>query len=239
MVNRFKKISEINIEDRNSWEDNLFLTFDIDWANDKVIEYCLDIIEKANIKSTWFVTHECKILDRLRENPNIELGIHPNFNFLLNGDIKNGRNSEEIIDNILKIVPTAKSIRSHAMTQSSNLLQLFYTKGLIFDCIHFIPSQSNIELSPWKLWNNLIKIPYFWEDDLHCIYKEKPNINLLKDKKGLKVFDFHPIHVFLNTEKLSRYNKIKLNQQDFEFISKSINNKFWGSKDILNELIYL
>jgi len=38
-----------------------------------------------------------------------------------------------------------------------------------------------------------------------CIYDTNTSIQLLIQRDGLKVFDFHPIHVFLNTEDLARY----------------------------------
>lgn len=71
----FGNIGEIDLENPSSYQ-KIFLTFDIDWASDEVLEYCIDIIEKANVKATWFVTHETPLLERLRANPNFELGIH-------------------------------------------------------------------------------------------------------------------------------------------------------------------
>ena len=135
----------------------------------------------------------------LKDNKNIELGIHPNFNFLLNGDFRNGRNAEEIVDRLLEIVPNANCVRSHAMTQSSGLLELFYNKGLTHDCNHFIPEQTEIILKPWSIWNGLIKVPYFWEDDINCVSENRTAINDLVNRKGIKVFDFHQIKGKSNT----------------------------------------
>ena len=56
------------------------------------------------------------------------------------------------------------------MTQSSGLLALFKDMGLTYDANHFVPVQTGIELKPWKLWNDLIRVPYFWEDDVHVLY---------------------------------------------------------------------
>ncbi|NQW41860.1 MAG: hypothetical protein HQ463_00305, partial [Bacteroidetes bacterium] len=215
----------------------IFLTFDVDWASDEVIADSLNIVEKQDIKSTWFVTHNSPILERLKENENIELGIHPNFNFLLNGDFRNGRNAEEVVDRLLEIVPNAKSVRSHAMTQSSGLLELFYNKGLTHDCNHFIPEQTEIILKPWYLWNNLIKVPYFWEDDINCVSENRTAINDLVNRKGIKVFDFHPIHVFLNIENIDRYYKIRNFQKETDKLLPYINTKEIGVKDLLKQLI--
>lgn len=205
----FSKISDVDLSVPASWQDKIFLTFDIDWAHDDVLDYSIRLVEKADVCATWFVTHETKLLDRLRENPKFELAIHPNFNFLLNGDLSKGGNVRHIIEKMMDIVPDASSVRSHSMTQSTNILDAFAACGLKYECNHFIPHQAGIALSPWKTWNGLVKVPYFWEDDINCIYGDNTPISSLLSFDGIKVFDFHPIHVFLNTENLKRYESCR------------------------------
>jgi hypothetical protein len=134
----FDRIRDID----SDFNRKIFLTFDIDWCSDKVLSFLLDILEKYNVRATIFVTHDTYLLDRIRENNNIELGIHPNFNFLLNGDFRLGKNVEEIIEYCLKLVPDAISVRSHSMTQSSTILSNFAQYGLKYDCNHYIPKNS-------------------------------------------------------------------------------------------------
>lgn len=233
----FEVVSNISLADSSSWEGKIFLTVDIDWASDDVLIYAVDLLERHNISATFFVTHNTPVLARLRSNPKFELGIHPNFNFLLNGDFRNGRCAEEVVDRLLNIVPEAKSVRSHSMTQSSILLDLFFEKGLTHESNHFIPEQLHIELRPWQHWAGLVKVPYFWEDDVYCLTKENSSMESLLLRKGLKVFDFHPIHIFLNTENMSRYNRCRGVLGDHEKLSSYINNDFFGTRDRLLELI--
>src|SRR5688572_22770431 len=87
---RFGRISEIRPDDEASWRDRIFLTIDIDWASDEVIADTAALVEEAGVAATWFVTHDTPQIGRLRANPLFELGIHPNFNFLLDGDGRNG-----------------------------------------------------------------------------------------------------------------------------------------------------
>lgn len=216
----FATISKINPELVDSWAEPLFITFDIDWACDEVLVDTINLVEQIDIEATWFVTHDTPLLKRLRANPKFELGIHPNFNFLLNGDPRNGRTAEEVVNRLLTVVPEAKSVRSHSMTQSSNILQVFLDRGLTHDANHFIPEQAEIELKPWQIWNGLIKVPYFWEDDAACIYAKNTPIKELTKRGGLKVFDFHPIHVFLNTESLARYERTREIHHNPEALSK-------------------
>jgi hypothetical protein len=95
------------------------------------------------------------------------------------------------------------------LTQSTNLLQIFLDKGLTHDANHFIPEQTEIEIKPWRLWTGLVKVPHFWEDDIACLCNDNTPMPELIKRPGLRVFNFHPIHVFLNTENLERYESTR------------------------------
>jgi hypothetical protein len=232
---KFENIKNIDISNPSTWQDKIFVTFDLDWCSDEVLSYTLDIVEEYDIKATFFVTHHTPLLVRMRANPKIELSIHPNFNFLLEGDFRYGKNIEEVIKYYKDIVPEAVSVRSHSMTQSSKILDSFEKFGILYDCNTFIPFSSGIELKPYKHWTNkLIKVPYFWEDDVHCLYEWEWNVEKFIKYKGIKVFDFHPIHIFLNTEDLDRYNRYK--QIKVNFNSKSELSKYRDIADMAHIL---
>jgi hypothetical protein len=196
----------------------------------------LDIIEEYDIKATFFVTHNTPLLERMRANPKIELGIHPNFNFLLEGDFRYGKNIKEIIKYYKDIVPEAVSVRSHSLAQSSKMLDSFEEFGLIYDCNTFIPFSSGIEVSPYNITNKLIKVPHFWEDDVHCLYEWDWNVEKFLKYKGIKVFDFHPIHIFLNTEHLDRYVVSRRNSNEGILLSK-FRYMGYGTYNFLLDLI--
>lgn len=206
---KFGKISCIDTEQPSTWLDTTFLTFDMDWAHDEVLADTIDLVERAGISASWFVTHETPLLARLRVNPLFDIGIHPNFNHLLMGDDRNGPNADEVVKRLLELVPDAKSVRSHSLTQNSQLLELFRLAGLTHDCNHFIPAESGISLKPWPMSNGLIRVPHLWEDDVACHSRDGRPIQELLALPGLKVFDFHPIHVFLNSEAMERYESAR------------------------------
>ena len=187
---------------------------------------------------TW-TAHDTTLLERLRNNPKFELGIHPNFNFLLAGDPRNGSTAEEVVDNLLEIVPEAKVVRSHSITQSSRLLDIFASKGLTHDCNHFIPEQASIELKPYLCWTGVIKVPYFWEDAAACMTDLNTPISKLVHRAGLRVFNFHPIHVFLDTEELRRYEQARPNYQNLLELIKLKNQDDNGTRDRLKRLLGL
>ena len=233
----FGSISQIRPKDPSTWENKLFLTFDVDWAHDDVISDTIDLLERADITTTWFVTHETPLLDRIRANPKFELGIHPNFNFLLAGNPIKGATASEVVDRLLEIVPEAKVIRSHSTTQSSRLLDIFADKGLTHDCNHFVPEQAVIELKPYHCWTSLIKVPYFWEDAV--VFKGKINTPIAKltHRPGLRVFNFHPIHVYLNTDELFRYEQARPHFQNPPALFELRNINDNGTRDILKKFL--
>ena len=204
---RFGTISEIVACEENTW-NKIFLSFDMDWACDEVLADSITLVEEADIDVTWFVTHDTPLLSRIRCNPKFELGIHPNFNFLMEGDPRNGRNTEEVIDRMLAIVPEAKSVRSHSLLQSERLVSIFAAKGLTHVSNFFIPLDRGINLKPWQLWNGITAVPHCWQDNVSCMIDTVIQPPVLMDK-GIKVLNFHPIHVFLNTDRSDRYESTR------------------------------
>jgi hypothetical protein len=212
-MNLSAKLSEIKPNNLSTWKDKIFLTIDIDWAHDQVLSDMIDLLDLGNINVTWFVTHDTPLLDRLRENKNYELGIHPNFNWLLSGDFRNGSNVNEVIEPLKHIVPEAQCVRSHSLTTSKRLTNLFSEFGLTHEANNFIPASCGLELRPWYNSGGMINVPYCWEDSEFCNFRvknlEEPDITATVHQSALKVFDFHPIHVFLNTELINRYERTR------------------------------
>lgn len=211
---QFSRISSIDPDIPDTY-DRVFLTFDIDWAHDEVVHSAIDMVEKAGVEATWFITHASPIVNRLRGNPLFEIGIHPNFNFLLDGDKRNGGDIREVIDRLMNVCPEAKSLRSHSLSSSTKLLQLMPEYGLTHESNLYVPFSAGVtksSLVPFKLWNGVIRVPHIFEDDLHMLEgggeKRSFNGRIMEclSLKGAKVFDFHPIHVFLNSECFERYD---------------------------------
>ncbi len=214
----------------------VYITIDIDWAPEEVIEDTLLLLEEYDVAATLFCTHASGVIDGCNTNL-FEKAIHPNFNFLLNGEKVNGNNAEEVLDSMLMLYPDAKGVRSHSMTQSSVLLDMFAEKGLMYDANHFLPYQP---VKPFTLWNGLTRIPYNWEDDVHFAYGKKfeePGFDFATD--NLLIVDFHPIHLFLNTENAKRYQAAKKYYQQPDKLIKYTNNSgaIAGARDVFIQLL--
>jgi len=228
-------LSKINPDNEKTWEGKIFVTFDVDWAHDEVIHDSLELIRSVQAETTWFVTHKTPLLAELQRDPSFELGIHPNFNPLLNGD--SNTSSEKIIADCLSIVPTARSVRSHSLTQNERLVDQFWTAGLTHISNFFVPYGSGFQVKPFRIWDGIITTPHSWQDNVAL--KMNMGFPKLADfVSGLHVFDFHPIHVFLNTENLERYEHTRaLHHKPKELIKHRY--KGYGTRSRLLELLGL
>ena len=160
MINEFKLLSTICAEDQSTWSNNIFLTFDIDWAHDEVIEDTLQICESYSAPATFFATHKSAALNHgAIDLTQHELGIHPNFNPLLqNKSLKD--DFRRICSELKNDFPDARSVRSHSLCFGS-LIQTSYEKlGLTHDSSIIIPYQENsFPLFPWRMWDKLVRVP--------------------------------------------------------------------------------
>lgn len=221
--------------------NSFVLTLDVDWAPDFMIDQVADILLKNNVKATWFITHESDAISRLRNNSQLfELGIHPN---MLCGST-HGKTQDEVLTHIKEIVPDAVSMRTHGLYQTSPwLTKAAKEYGIQTDVSLFLPRAKNLQ--PHKInWNgsSLWRLPYFWEDDAE-MFDDNPIWRLSDERlnvSGLRIFDFHPIHIVLNTDNFSKYEELKkrkpLSLWDKAFIEEHIYTGF-GPRNIFLELV--
>jgi peptidoglycan/xylan/chitin deacetylase (PgdA/CDA1 family) len=221
-----------------NYEKSIFLTFDIDWAHDDVIKDTIEILAAENVKATFFITHDCDALNDLRLNRSFELGIHPNFNPLLNAE-PGLKPFTQVVDHLMLLIPDAKSVRSHSLVQSSRILDYFASCGLRIDANIYIPISSGIICKPFVIWNNILRVPHFWEDDLYLLRNDIVNydVSTFLSYEGIKVFDFHPIHVYLNTESITRYENAKPHYHNAGELIKFRNHGADGTRQFLIDLI--
>ena len=75
MAYEYGLISQINTKKSNDWNKKIYLTFDIDWAHDEIIQDVILILEEYSASATFFATHKSKFLDNYfgkRENFEIQ-----------------------------------------------------------------------------------------------------------------------------------------------------------------------
>jgi hypothetical protein len=218
---RIKSFGDILIDGRQK-----IITVDTDWAPDWLIDYTADILLEMNVKSTWFITNESKSISKLMRSKELfELGIHPN---MLHGS-SHGKSIDEVMAHMKNILPDAISMRTHGLFQSTEFLRSANRDyGIQYDVSLFLPYMRGITPHLLKFQDcSICRIPYFWGDDLEMFAKKPtwdadeidPNI------VGIEIYNFHPIHVYLNTINYSIYHEIK---------SKYPESKSW-KRDILEK----
>ena len=213
-----------------------YITMDMDWANDGVLADTVTLAEKLDLPVCLFVTHDTPMLGKLREHPLFTLGIHPNFLPQLNG--QTAKSFRETIEELHALVPEAKVIRCHALADATPILTAARGMGFAADMNLFIPFSSGIRLQPFTHFSGLKRLPFFYEDDAWTLEPEaaSPEAHLLSDVP-LKIFNFHPIHLYLNTENMERYNRAKPFYHDFEALAPFVNHREgFGARDFLLRL---
>lgn len=217
-------------------EKNIYLTFDMDWACDELMDYLYNLLDKYDLYATVNVTNKFASMDKYINDERIELGIHPNFNPMLDGKIC--KEKETVIKECKELAPEAVVARSHSLTTSSGITNLLHSSGIKYELNYYIPPHEGICIRPWEK-GGVLQIPFFYEDDLYLMEEcdFKPEFYLDKDIHMLRVFNFHPIHLFLNCENLNRYDGIRNNYKDYEYIKKYINTRDYGIYNFFCELV--
>jgi len=190
--------------------NGIALTLDVDWAPDFMIDFAARILSEHRVRSTWFITHDSPALRRLRAQPDLfELGIHPNF---FPGST-HGDSPGAVLRHCLDLVPEAGSLRTHGLLQSTALLgQIMSETGITTDASLFLPHANDVRPLDYQ-WEkkSILRVPHFWEDDFEMeriapCWSLPP---LLGEHSGLRVFDFHPVHIYLNSSTTHAYRQLK------------------------------
>ena len=193
-------------------------TVDIDWAPEEVIQDTVTLFNEYKVSCSFFATHKSEALAAC-DRTKFEVGLHPNFNYLI---MVQGGDPDAILDDLIEIYPEAKGIRSHSLTQNSWLLTKFKEKKMLYELNNFLPYYTAIR--PFYDCGGILRIPFNWEDDYHFLFDYSFDSSRIDEAApGLNIFNFHPIHIFLNTESIDRYLAVKDNMSDVNLLLRSRN----------------
>lgn len=235
---KLARIDSIDPGDAATWSESLFVSLDLDWCHDDVLAQTLDLLESHDAAATLFVTHDTPLLSRMRANPRLELGIHPNFNPLLAGSDSRGATCADVIQRCLDVVPEARSVRSHSLVQSTSVLRAFADAGLTYDCNTYIGRDSGIALAPIRhFFGGLVRVPHCFEDDIEVTGDPTWDVDAVVDAPGLRVLDFHPIHIFLNTESIERYERARPHHDRPEQLRDHANTEAPGTRSLFEAIL--
>ena len=192
------------------------LTADVDWASDYCIDALAAFAHERSVMPTLFVTHESPAITSLRTQRRVECGIHPNF-------LPHSSHGEEpgaIITHMLSIQPNPVAVRCHHYVENSEIAHMLAVTGLRVDsnvCLFLQPS-----LKPLSHWSGLIRLPCFWEDDVHWERGFAWDFARLRKAffaPGLKLLNVHPFMFALNIPDAAFYARHKRHIQTLDPVS--------------------
>jgi hypothetical protein len=177
------------------------LTGDQDWAPDWALEAMCEVVTAQDVPLHLFVTNDAPVL---RDVPaRVTFGIHPNFAV----GSSHGRTEDEVIAHCLELVPGASTCRVHRFAESSPILGKLLEHGVVA-ASHPL-SFLQPALVPLIQGTGFLRFPVVLEDD-QFLELAQPELDLtlaleLLLTPGLKILNFHPVHVALNTPSLDYY----------------------------------
>jgi len=218
----------------------IHLSFDQDWAPAWTSLALKDALHAAGVPGTLFVTHPCESLPALRA-AGWELGWHPNYL----PSSSHGTGIDEVLDTLHAWVPEARGVRAHCLIRGTPYLSAYSDRGLVYDASDLHDGEPN--LTPFLSWTGVVRLPIFFEDDVHLERGLSCNLKTLNlDRPGLKIFTFHPILVALNAADLSGYAALKrdlaqrglaLSEANREDIEAYRQDTRPGMADLLSEIL--
>ncbi len=204
-------------------EPRVVLTIDVEWSCAEVIEDVVRLLEERNLRATFFCTH-----------PGIPLGsheraLHPNYRWHGNSQLARPESAtlqhrteaglcRQVIGAVRKMYPEAIGARSHCLYFEYDLLKMYAEFGLHYDSSSFLPMVHHLQ--PAALAKGIVEFPIYYMDewDLSSQATDFTLEKLELGTGGLKVLDFHPNLVYLNTSIHEHYLESKAFYHDADWL---------------------
>lgn len=213
-------------------------TSDVDFVSDDVLKRAYLPFESLPL--TVFMTGKSEFLNSAEKNKKKwELQIHPNF---CNGST-HGKTIDKVFETINNFKGRGNGFRCHRYFSSNDVVEKFAQLGYVYSsnvC-------TDLELvSPFLDRCGMVQFPIFMEDGGYLKYHGVPMIKeiIAKMKKdGIYVFNFHPIHLALNSCDFSAVRGLKDSLTATEYSAmtgddmEKYRNNGYGMMDFLMELI--
>ncbi|MBM4433538.1 MAG: hypothetical protein FJ028_00205 [Chloroflexi bacterium] len=137
-------------------------------------------------------------MERLRAVDDFELGIHQNFA----ASSTHGSDFAAVLARCMDLVPGATTMRTHRLFQMTPLFDVLLEQTPIRAdlslYLHRAPGLTPVTFR--SAGRALHRFPTYWQDD-QAMLEEAPcwDAATLLAPRGLKILNFHPMHVLLNS----------------------------------------
>ena len=213
-------------------------TSDVDFVSDDIIEFAYKPFESLPL--TVFITGESKYLAKaFTQNHLWEAEPHPNFCY----GSTHGSSQREVFETINKFHCERYGVRCHRYYSSNDIEEEFARLGYGY--------LSNVctdiqEVKPFWTRCGMLQIPIYFEDGGYLKYHGMPKLddivgNMQND--GVYVFNFHPIHIALNSCDFTASRQLKDSILPSEYSRLTMadvapyRNNEYGIADFIDELI--
>jgi hypothetical protein len=208
------------------------ITADQDWAPEWAAGVFINAVEDLQIPVHCFRTNKTKSIDDAQGRGVITNGWHPNFKPFSS----HGKDYAEVIDTMTSMFPDCTTVRCHSYFESTEIWQLLFKAGIRFESHGNTNLENNIR--PIKMMTGLTRLPVFFEDDCYMpLVRDEINPRRLISglvQPGLKVLDFHPIHVAMNTPNMKFY----LDNKDSVYKEQVVTeDSLFGVRNLFEEVV--
>lgn len=212
----------------NNALDSIGITLDVDWAAEEVLEEVITALTSHGVSCTFFATHDSEVL-RNAASDGIEIGLHPDFR-------RCGNDYYSELKRLKDLYPTAVGARSHGLYCSSEILATYQQVGLVYESNIFLRAHQG--LHPVLRDKDLLSVPFIWSDDKELQLGLRTSLDQFGlDRPGLKVFNFHPIHIFTNAVNEDSYLSIKPYYHDVKELRQRRCQQGGGVGELFNSLL--
>ena len=190
--------------------DLVAFTMDTDWSPAGGIEHVLDTLVDPRLALTVFCTGRYPALER---RPHTEIALHYNVDHL---------GFEAAYRKAAAELPDAKGARGHSLAVSERLRALYREYGTRYDSSYIMFECQGVD--PFLIGRDVWEFPIYFMDMFFLEFHEgdfalAPTGRQLAGP-GLKVLDFHPVHLLLNTPSLEYYQECKAHYHDVDALLK-------------------
>lgn len=218
------------------------ITFDVDWAPDKIVTEVISLLDEKGVPATLFCTNYTK--DESGNSSNLsallhkrhELGLHPDFQFT--------NSYAGVWDEILALYPDARGWRSHNGVTGWPIVKEGVGRGLQYEVISSVfsdyvsPSAVNGALK-----NYIAFTTAFW--DSHRLHdrnfswssKNLPFQQYFRDENNIVVLGFHPNIVYYDMRYADEYDGRKSSYHDVSEVDSYRHHSPGGAMKLLGELL--
>lgn len=200
----------------------LAVSIDVDWAPDPVIRDTISLLDEYDISATIFSTHNDGV-----DTSGHDRAIHPNF-------FREGQTEAEALEELDKLYPDATGVRSHRLFVHTTLRDL-YPDDIGYESNYMMYGSPGIE--PFWVYENVVQMPIYFMDDMWMRRGgDEPSLQTALQQPGLKIFCFHPVHVFTNSPSIEFYESVKEHYNDVEKLRDMAVDGF-GTRSVFIDLL--